>query len=56
VTELQKKLKAGGFFSGSVTGTYGSLTEAAVKKFQSAHGITTRGYVGPATRDALNAE
>lgn len=54
VTELQKRLTALGFYSGPVTGTFGSLTQAAVKAFQAAHGITQAGYVGPGTRAALN--
>ncbi len=55
VTALQKQLTTDGFYSDPTTGTYGSLTEAAVKKFQSAHGISPKGYIGPATRAALNA-
>ena len=55
VSALQKQLKADGFYSGAITGTYGSQTEAAVKKFQSAHGISPKGYLGPSTRAALNA-
>lgn len=54
VTELQKRLTALGVYSGPVTGYYGSLTAAAVKKFQKAHGIAPVGFVGPATRSALN--
>ncbi len=54
VTELQKILKDEGFFSGSVTGYYGPLTEAAVKKYQTQHGIDSFGYVGPGTRAELN--
>ncbi len=55
VTELQKLLAAKGFYSGPVTGSYGPLTEAAVKMYQTAHGISPLGYVGPSTRAALNA-
>lgn len=54
VTALQKKLSALGFYSGSATGYYGTLTEDAVKKFQTAHGIDPQGYVGPGTRAELN--
>lgn len=54
VTFLQKRLTALGVYSGPITGTYGPLTEAAVKKLQSAHGITPAGYVGPSTRTLLN--
>jgi ferredoxin len=54
VSALQQFLSDKGFYSGSVTGTYGSLTESAVKAFQSAHGISPLGFVGPSTRAALN--
>ena len=55
VTALQQRLTADGLYAGPITGFYGTLTETAVEKFQSAHGITVKGYVGPATRAALNA-
>jgi hypothetical protein len=55
VTDLQKQLAAGGFYSGPITGYFGTLTEVAVGKFQAAHGISVKGYVGPSTRAALNA-
>lgn len=54
VTELQKRLTALGYFTGSATGYYGSLTQAAVMQFQGAHSINQAGYVGPSTRAALN--
>ena len=38
----------------SVTGNYGTATFAAVKRFQTAHGLTATGAVGPATLRALN--
>ncbi len=56
VTALQKLLTAKGYYSGSATGYYGTLTMEAVMKYQAAHGITPLGNVGPATRAALNAE
>ncbi len=55
VTALQQRLTADGFYSGPITGYFGALTKIAVQKFQSAHGITAKGYVGPSTRAALNA-
>jgi hypothetical protein len=54
VTALQKKLSADGYYSGPITGTFGSLTAEAVKKFQKANGLDPAGYVGPSTRAALN--
>ncbi|HUX35850.1 MAG TPA: peptidoglycan-binding domain-containing protein [Candidatus Paceibacterota bacterium] len=56
VTALQKKLTALGFYSGPVTGYYGSLTREGVIKYQAARGITATGSLGPSTRDSLNAE
>jgi hypothetical protein len=55
VTALQNKLATLGFFSGSITGYYGTLTQEAVIKYQTAHGISATGSVGPSTRAALNA-
>lgn len=54
VTELQKRLTAEGVYNGAITGYYGASTAAAVRKFQSRHGIKQAGYVGPSTRAALN--
>lgn len=54
VTNLQNYLKSKGFFSGTATGYFGTATAAAVKAYQTAHGITAVGYVGPSTRAALN--
>ncbi len=39
-----------------ITGTYGSITTEAVKKFQADHGIEQTGTVGPLTRAALEKE
>jgi peptidoglycan hydrolase-like protein with peptidoglycan-binding domain len=56
VKALQDKLKSLGYLDPSTnsTGFFGNLTAAAVKKFQSANGISPVGYVGPGTRAALN--
>ncbi|HPL92896.1 MAG TPA: peptidoglycan-binding protein [bacterium] len=57
VRQLQLKLKELGYYTySSITGYYGSFTAEAVKKFQAARGISPVGYVGPATRAALNGE
>lgn len=55
VTALQEQLTKDGVYTGPITGYYGDLTTAAVETFQSDHGISPVGYVGPATRAALNA-
>jgi len=34
-------------------GTFGPMTEGAVKNFQAAYGVPATGYYGPLTRDAL---
>lgn len=53
VTEIQKKLKDWGYYSGEADGIYGSATEAAVKKFQAKNGLTADGITGSATLAAL---
>jgi len=37
-----------------VTGYFGPLTQAAVKRYQALQGIITTGYFGPLTRAAAN--
>ena len=41
------------FLGVSNSGYFGAQTQAAVKTWQSAHGISTTGTVGPATRAAM---
>src|SRR3990167_6568244 len=56
VSRLQAFLKAQGtdiYPEGLVTGTFGRLTEKAVRRFQSANGISPTGFVGPLTRAAI---
>ncbi len=56
VTQLQERLTTEGVYSGPVNGSFGPLTEAAVKKYQTQHGLTPLGSVGPGTRAALNGQ
>lgn len=58
VTELQTFLAKNPTFypSGLVTGYFGTLTKAAVARFQSANGISAIGRVGPQTLAAINAQ
>lgn len=56
VTSLQTWLENNGYYSGPVTGYYGALTQAGVKNYQSANGISATGYVGPLTLASLNAK
>ncbi len=54
VMELQKHLSLSGHFKGPLSGYFGRLTLAAVKKFQQKHKIDAIGIVGPRTRAMLN--
>ena len=56
VSSLQSFLSKAGFFKGPMTGFFGSLTKAAVMKFQKAHGIAETGTVGPITRAAMGVK
>ena len=53
VKTLQKQLKQLGYYSGSIDGSFGSITDAAVRKFQKASGLKVDGIVGSKTRAAL---
>lgn len=54
---VQWHLQRKGYDIGSsgIDGQYGSGTQAAVKRFQQAEGLTVDGIVGPKTREALAA-
>ena len=53
VTAIQQALKDRGLFNANVTGYYGEITEAAVRRFQKQQGLTVDGIAGPATLRAL---
>ncbi|MBR1752533.1 MAG: spore cortex-lytic enzyme [Ruminococcus sp.] len=53
VKAIQQELKDRGLFNDDVTGYYGPITEAAVKRFQKQQGISQTGIAGPATLKAL---
>ena len=53
VRALQQDLTALGYYYGDVSGHYGNLTQAAVKKFQKAKGITQDGIAGTTTLNAI---
>ena len=53
VKEVQRRLKAWGYYSGAIDGVYGSATRQAVKKFQKKNGLTADGIVGVKTYQAL---
>jgi len=56
VEELQALLNAKYGANLEIDGVFGAKTEAAVKAFQSAHGLAADGVVGPKTRKALGME
>ena len=53
VEELQIALRQLGYFKGSATAYYGSITKRAVARFQRAQGISADGIVGQKTKEAL---
>lgn len=53
VTELQTMLKKLGYYYGDITGSFGSLTRQAVRKFQDANDLTVDGIAGTATLNKL---
>lgn len=55
VRQLQIRLTSAGLYTGSVNGIFGTLTQDAVRRYQSAHGLYPDGAVGPMTRATLNS-
>jgi peptidoglycan hydrolase-like protein with peptidoglycan-binding domain len=53
VKKLQSQLKLKGYFADEVTGYFGSMTEAAVKRFQTKGKLTADGVAGAGTMKAL---
>ncbi|MCC6758457.1 MAG: peptidoglycan-binding protein [Candidatus Omnitrophica bacterium] len=51
--KLQEALKAAGYYNGTVDGKLGTGTKAAIKKFQSDHGLKADGIVGEKTWSEL---
>ena len=53
VRKVQQRLIQWGYMTGSADGIYGADTEAAVRKFQSANGLSVDGKVGAKTAAAI---
>lgn len=53
VARIQRCLKKLGYFNGSVTGKFASLTQKSVIRFQQAKGLAADGVVGSSTQQAL---
>lgn len=53
VVEIQKRLSAWGYYTGSIDGHYGYLTYSAVRDFQRKNGLTVDGIAGPETLAAI---
>ncbi len=56
VTELQTMLKSLEYYYGSITGSFGSLTKRAVRKFQDDNKLTVDGVAGTATINLLRSK
>ena len=56
VAQLQKTLEDRGYFRAKPTGFYGTVTQAAVKKFQAENNLKVDGIVGPKTLSALKVK
>ena len=56
VQEVQRRLKAWGYYSGEVDGIYGDLTYKAVRYFQSKNGLSVDGIVGSKTAEKLGIQ
>jgi hypothetical protein len=55
VSTLQDYLQSKGYLNSEPTGYFGLMTQAAVKSFQIASGVSGTGYVGPLTRAKIKA-
>ena len=54
IKEIQSCLKNAGFYKGEVDGVKGRKTRGAIRKFQSANGLSADGVVGKSTWEALS--
>lgn len=55
VKKVQKRLKALGYYNGTVDGSYGNNTKNAVSSFQKANGLNVTGKVNSSTLNKMNS-
>lgn len=55
VLKFQKRLKELGYLTTNPDGNYGKDTVQAIKQFQSRNGLVVDGYLGPTTRNVMEA-
>ena len=53
--ELQARLTELGYYAGTIDGSYGLDTQAAIADFQSRHGLSADGVAGRQTQDMLDS-
>ncbi len=53
VTEIQRRLRAWGYYSGGLDGVYGYKTYLAVRSYQSKNGLKVDGIAGDSTLNSL---
>lgn len=53
VREVQQRLRALGFYTGSIDGIWGRRTQAALARFQEVHRLQVTGQLNPATVTAM---
>jgi peptidoglycan hydrolase-like protein with peptidoglycan-binding domain len=56
ITSAQQKLKRLGFYQGSIDGSYGSQTAAAIRRYQLAEDLRVTGELNPQTLNSLGIQ
>jgi peptidoglycan hydrolase-like protein with peptidoglycan-binding domain len=56
VRNIQRRLRALGFYRGGVDGAWGAGTQSAIERFQQGRGLQATGQVNPATAAALGLD
>jgi peptidoglycan hydrolase-like protein with peptidoglycan-binding domain len=56
VRNIQRRLRALGFYRGSADGLWGAGTQSAIERFQQGRGLQATGQINPATAQALGLD